>query len=67
MPSLPKIRPVCQYNSLLVSLALGKKFRLFDPCSMVSLNIAMLSETSGQLRRVLGVGFGLAVSIGGTQ
>ena len=26
----------------------------------------MLSETSGQLRRVLGVGFGLAVSIGGT-
>jgi len=27
-------------------------------------NIAMLSETSGQLRRVLGVGFALAVSIG---
>src|SRR5215470_12063827 len=26
----------------------------------------MVSETSGQLRRVLGVGFGLAVSIGGT-
>ena len=26
----------------------------------------MISETSGQLRRVLGVGFGLAVSIGGT-
>ena len=26
----------------------------------------MASETSGQLRRVLGVGFGLAVSIGGT-
>jgi basic amino acid/polyamine antiporter, APA family len=26
----------------------------------------MLDETSGQLRRVLGVGFGLAVSIGGT-
>src|SRR5262249_49071466 len=29
-------------------------------------NITMLSEKSGQLRRVLGVGFGLAVSIGGT-
>src|ERR671918_279656 len=26
----------------------------------------MVSETSGQLRRILGVGFGLAVSIGGT-
>jgi APA family basic amino acid/polyamine antiporter len=26
----------------------------------------MMSETSGQLRRVLGIGFGLAVSIGGT-
>ena len=26
----------------------------------------MVSETSGQLRRVLGVGFGIAVSIGGT-
>ena len=26
----------------------------------------MKSQTSGQLRRVLGVGFGLAVSIGGT-
>ena len=26
----------------------------------------MMSETSGHLRRVLGVGFGLAVSIGGT-
>ena len=26
----------------------------------------MKSETSGQLRRVLGIGFGLAVSIGGT-
>ena len=26
----------------------------------------MVSETSGQLRRVLGVGFGLAVSVGGT-
>src|ERR1700745_3242527 len=26
----------------------------------------MVSETSGRLRRVLGVGFGLAVSIGGT-
>ena len=26
----------------------------------------MVSETSGQLRRVLGIGFGLAVSIGGT-
>jgi basic amino acid/polyamine antiporter, APA family len=35
-------------------------------CSTVRLNIAMVSETSGQLRRVLGVGFGLAVSIGGT-
>jgi transketolase N-terminal domain/subunit len=34
---------------------------------MVRLNIAMLSETSGQLGRVLSVGFGLAVSIGGTQ
>ena len=30
------------------------------------LNIAMESQTSGRLRRVLGVGFGLAVSIGGT-
>src|ERR1044071_2960454 len=30
------------------------------------LNIAMVSETFGQLRRVLGVGFGLAVSVGGT-
>jgi APA family basic amino acid/polyamine antiporter len=30
------------------------------------LNVAMVSETSGPLRRVLGVGFGLAVSIGGT-
>ena len=27
----------------------------------------MVSETSGQLRRVPGVGFGLAVSIGGTD
>jgi APA family basic amino acid/polyamine antiporter len=26
----------------------------------------MVSETSGQLRRLLGVGFGLAVSVGGT-
>ena len=26
----------------------------------------MVSESSGQLRRVLGVGFGIAVSIGGT-
>jgi len=26
----------------------------------------MASETSGQLRRVLGLGFGLAVSVGGT-
>ena len=26
----------------------------------------MVPKTSGQLRRVLGVGFGLAVSIGGT-
>src|SRR5262252_7797087 len=32
----------------------------------VTLNIAMLYEKPGQLRRVLGVGFGLAVSIGGT-
>src|SRR5215831_18453160 len=30
------------------------------------LNITMISQTSDQLRRVLGVGFGLAVSIGGT-
>jgi basic amino acid/polyamine antiporter, APA family len=30
------------------------------------LNVVMASQTSGHLRRVLGVGFGLAVSIGGT-
>src|SRR5512132_895562 len=35
-------------------------------CSTIRLNVAMVSERSGQLRRVLGVGFGLAVSIGGT-
>ena len=30
------------------------------------MNVVMASQTSGHLRRVLGVGFGLAVSIGGT-
>jgi basic amino acid/polyamine antiporter, APA family len=39
---------------------------VFEACSTVRLNISMTSERSGQLRRVLGVGFGLAVSIGGT-
>ena len=39
---------------------------LFKAGSTVRLNIAMKFETSGHLRRVLGVGFGLAVSIGGT-
>jgi APA family basic amino acid/polyamine antiporter len=42
------------------------KFRLIEAFSTVRLNAVMVSETSGQLRRVLGVGFGLAVSIGGT-
>jgi basic amino acid/polyamine antiporter, APA family len=42
------------------------KFRLIEAGGTVRLNIAMVSEKSGQLRRVLGVGFGLAVSIGGT-
>jgi basic amino acid/polyamine antiporter, APA family len=35
-------------------------------CSTVRPTIVMMSEMSGQLRRVLGVGFGLSVSIGGT-
>ena len=55
------------------SVSLYKAYKIgqtdFDCLShavTIRLNIAMVSERSGQLRRVLGVGFGLAVSIGGT-
>src|SRR5437867_2976416 len=44
----------------------GATFRLAGARSAVTLNAAMPSETSGHLRRVLGVGFGLAVCIGST-
>ena len=39
---------------------------MVEACSTVRLDVAMMCRTSGQLRRVLGVSFGLAVSIGGT-
>ena len=56
-------------NHWSVSLHKGGR-ETFRTCSEArttsKLNISMVAQTSSQLRRVLGVGFGLAVSIGGT-
>jgi hypothetical protein len=68
LSSDPFLSPeVYDLNWLRVAEVAGAQFVVIFPSrGALTFRTPMASETSGQLRRVLGLGFGLAVSVGGT-